>query len=278
MYVITTAMKRFSDRLELIAVPYTEGMNLPPLDPTALRPTRDYLHNIAKVLGKFQQTASPAEPHDWHYGLLPVEVGLATREMKFGDETVQAVLDLQAGVLKVAGTQWSLVEYDARELLNNLKVWQQGRGFAGKIATPDFGPGGSFELGQSQLLGQALWQFTEFSTRLKTKLEGGLTSPVLVYPHHFDLSLVWFPWDDERQLGFGFSTGDDSIAEPYLYLTAYPEPAAFTEIDLPDGAFWQQTGFSGAVLPYVELRRHHQPAQLLKAYAEETLLRAKETF
>ena len=253
-------------------------MQLVALDPKDFGPTRDYLHNVAKVLGKFQQSAAPAEPHDWHYGLTPVEVGLVTRELKFGNEMVQVVLDMAAGIVRIAGTQWSLEEFDAREILNNLKVWQQSRGYAGNIATPDFGPAGQFNLAQSQALHATFWQLTQYAETLRAKLDTGLSSPILVYPHHFDLSLVWFPWDDEQQLGFGFSTGDETIAEPYLYITAYPEPATFTELELPNGAFWQQTGFSGAILPYAELRHQAQPERLLKIYAEQTMLKAKELF
>ncbi|HVA11241.1 MAG TPA: DUF5996 family protein, partial [Candidatus Dormibacteraeota bacterium] len=95
----------------------------------------------------------------------------------------------------------------------------------------------------------------------------GLTSPVLLYPHHFDLSLVWFPHDDERQLAIGFSTGDQTIAEPYLYLTAYPEPPGFTKLAVPEGAYWQSDGFSGAILPYARLSGSSDPEALFASYA-----------
>jgi hypothetical protein len=52
-------------------------------------------------------------------------------------------------------------------------------------------------------------------------------------------------------MNFGFSTGDDSIAEPYLYATAYPLPPELPHAELPPGARWQTEGrapyFTGLV-------------------------------
>lgn len=71
------------------------------------------------------------------------------------------------------------------------------------------------------------------------------TSPVQLWPHHFDLAMLWFSgrpvpdqdrdqekWADE-QMNYGFSTGDAGIPEPYFYATAYPSPAGLTEAQLP---------------------------------------------
>jgi hypothetical protein len=93
-------------------------------------------------------------------------------------------------------------------------------------------------------------------------------SPILLYPHHFDLALTWFPWNDERQMTVGFSTGDEAVAEPYIYLSAYPEPASFGGLALPAGAHWQSAGFSGAVLPYGALRASTEPEKLLREFTE----------
>ena len=73
------------------------------------------------------------------------------------------------------------------------------------------------------------------------------TSPVQLWPHHFDWALSWFsgrPIPDDgsptgyrsvEQMMFGFSTGDVSIDEPYLYILAYPFADEWLETKLPDG-------------------------------------------
>jgi hypothetical protein len=91
------------------------------------------------------------------------------------------------------------------------------------------------------------------------------SSPVQLWPHHFDLALLWLsgrlvpdqdPDDPEyadEQMNFGFVTGDESIVDPYFYATAYPTPAEFTAQPLPDGAYWHTAGWTGAILPYALL-------------------------
>ena len=97
------------------------------------------------------------------------------------------------------------------------------------------------------------------------------TSPIQVWPHHFDLSMLWLPGekiegqdpDDEeysdKQMNFGFTFGDEGIPEPYFYVTAYPLPDAFADMKLPAGTHWQTEGFNGAVLLYETLLQSSDP-------------------
>jgi len=63
----------------------------------------------------------------------------------------------------------------------------------------------------------------------------------------------------DKQMNFGFALGDDGISEPYFYITAYPLPEAFADLDLPAGAVWNTEGFSGAVLCYQALLKRSDP-------------------
>ena len=101
------------------------------------------------------------------------------------------------------------------------------------------------------------------------------TSPIQLWPHHFDLSMLWLPGtkipgqdpDDEehsdKQMNFGFSFGDDGIPEPYFYVTAYPLPDNFPDLALPPGAHWKSEGFSGAVVGYHDLSATADPEDYL---------------
>ena len=189
------------------------------------------------------------------------------------------MLDLKLGQQQVGGTAWELAKYSPAQLLGELRMWLGGQD--AKHELPDLSSpldNVSFDGASAQALGGAFWQLEQYFETLQARLEGGLVSPVLVYPHHFDLSLSWFPTDDEAQLTVGFSTGDETIAEPYLYLTAYPEPTGFTGLVLPDGAYWQSEGFSGAILPYSVLQGSSNPADLLQAYAEQSLIAGRKLF
>lgn len=78
-------------------------------------------------------------------------------------------------------------------------------------------------------------------------------TPIAVWPHHFDLGGILFletgvNLHKAKQIGFGLSPGDGSIAEPYFYVTPWPigDSPAFPELDA--GGIWQTDGFTGALL------------------------------
>jgi hypothetical protein len=68
----------------------------------------------------------------------------------------------------------------------------------------------------------------------------------------------------DKQMNFGFVFGDESIAEPYFYVTAYPLPDALPQVELPSGATWKSGNFNGAVLLYRNLVDVSDPAASLQ--------------
>jgi hypothetical protein len=257
---------------------YTEPMDrIPPqLIYEDLLPTRDYLQEVALVLGNLQRAFIPKDPRDWHYGLEVGLRGLLTQPMIIGGKEVRASLDLVPHKVRLGDSSWSLDTYAAPEIFNNIQIWLESHTANVTVTPPKFtAHARRFNSDQSTRYGNALWwMYTQLDT-LKKSFKEGVTAPILLYPHHFDLALVWFPWDDERQLAIGFSTGDRIIAEPYVYLTAYPEPEGFTDLSLPGPAYWQADGFSGAILPYHELSSSTDPVKLFRDYAQATITAAR---
>jgi hypothetical protein len=153
------------------------------------------------------------------------------------------------------------------------------RDTAAKLITPRFEKTArQFNEQQSDTYSKALWWINDVFMSLKPKLIGGVVSPILLYPHHFDVSLVWYPFDDDRQIAIGWSSGDDTIPEPYVYATAYPEPDGFAKLPLPKGAYWHHTGFRGAILTYAHLQASSDPIALFERYAQATVLAVKPLF
>ena len=75
------------------------------------------------------------------------------------------------------------------------------------------------------------------------------------------------PQDTESTTSpFGFTTGDEVIAEPYFYATAYPLPKKLPSAKMPEGAAWQSEPWQGAVLKYEKLLTHPQPEKLLLGF------------
>ncbi len=64
-------------------------------------------------------------------------------------------------------------------------------------------------------------------------------------------------------MNFGFTFGDETIAEAYFYVTAYPLPDTLPELQLPVGVKWLSDGFSGAILRYDDLVSNADPTDFL---------------
>lgn len=96
----------------------------------------------------------------------------------------------------------------------------------------------------------------------------GMTSPLVVWPHHFDLSGLWFlnnELDDwQPHLNFGFAPFSDGLARPYLYAYAYPYPTTFTPPPLPVPARWHTEGWQGVVLSYDDMPPTHNLAEYVE--------------
>jgi hypothetical protein len=97
---------------------------------------------------------------------------------------------------------------------------------------------------------------------------GGTMTPIVLWPHHFDLSTLWFPGnaidEDAPHLNFGFAPFSAGIDEPYVYAYAYPYPAHHDPPAMPTGAHWHTTGWTGAVLPYTVIAAQANPITFIE--------------
>ena len=76
----------------------------------------------------------------------------------------------------------------------------------------------------------------------------GIIDPerVQLWPGHFDPAIAAGDAESGRRATYGFSPGDHSHDEPYIYV------AAWGDVDRSD-PFWNETSFNGASLPYRDL-------------------------
>lgn len=243
-------------------------MKLPNLEPVQLDSTRDYLQDITLAMSSLQRAFLPKHPKYWQYGLEVSMRGICTQAFEIDGKDYRVLLDLVKSKIRFNDNAWDLGKISGQELFDELKTWAIAKEPSAKLEKPEF-KNGKFDVGQSSQYATALWWLHEQFVAIGEELHTGSMAPIFLYPHHFDLSLVWFPWDDDRQVGIGFSTGDDSVTEPYLYLTIYPEPKPIDKYwleKLPAASHWQDDGFSGAVLPYASLRADEDPQDLLRHF------------
>ncbi len=73
------------------------------------------------------------------------------------------------------------------------------------------------------------------------------------WPHHFDLAILTtlpkHPADATGYVGIGLSPGDEYYAEPYFYVSVYPQPDPATLPTLPMFGHWHTHEFMAAVAP-----------------------------
>ena len=107
-------------------------------------------------------------------------------------------------------------------------------------------------------------------------------SPVLCWPHHFDIAtLIVFDPDEPdaekaRSVGLGMSPGDGSIDEPYFYIGPWPRPDPDARPALQGGGEWLDWG--GAALPaskVVTKDSAHEQAEQVAAFLRSGLSGSK---
>lgn len=115
---------------------------------------------------------------------------------------------------------------------------------------------GPYELGRlGRELGELARWFGGSADVLETfrsKLPGLHASPVVCWPHHFDIatlvSLEEGSAASARSIGVGASPGDEYYGQPYFYISPYPRFDGEKLPDPPAPGHWHTEGFFGAVL------------------------------
>ena len=244
------------------------GSNFPSLALSEWQATRDTIAVYAQVLGKIRRALTPQQKHWWHISLRVAASGLTTTPIPAGDRTFELLLDFAHHRLLLTTSHgqrrdFPLTGQSAKAFRDELLTVLAELGFEPQIDPDLFDDDSAGTYDEAAVFNY--WQaLVQIDATLKEFRYGfrGESSPVQLWPHHFDLGVNWFSgrlipdqdpddpeWSDE-QMNFGFSTGDSGIPNPYFYITSYPVPDGLTDTELPDGAYWQSEGWTGAVLPY----------------------------
>ncbi len=252
----------------------------PDLDPQSLAATREALHAYARVLGDWMTTCRPKRKHWWHASLRPSLNGLTTDVIHAGID-FELELNLREGLLQ---GQTSIGEQlteeihgqPAAELAARIRDFLIVAGIDDRLAAEKSNDNDSEDVfaGYSAEHAYNLARALSSVSAAMESFRAGIreeTSPIQLWPHHFDLAILWLPGEKipgqnpeeeeyaDKQMNFGFTFGDEGISEPYFYVTAYPLPEVFPSLDLPTGTTWHTEGFSGAVLLYRSLTQNTDP-------------------
>ncbi len=260
------------------------AQQFPSLDANSIVATRDAVHAYAQVLGDWRTSTQPHRKHWWQITVYPSVRGLTTGMVQSGID-YELELDLTTDRLlgHVAGggaLSEPLGGRPAQELAAIVQGFLLENGIDRKFIPADKGresharatPGYSVEIAAT--LGNALRSINAALSEFQAGIPEE-TSPIQIWPHHFDLTMLWLPNEkipgqdpedeetSDKQMNFGFTFGDEGIPEPYFYVSSYPLPDAFSSLALPEGTTWHSEGFSGAVLLYRTLLENENPGDYL---------------
>ena len=216
----------------------------PTLDPDAIVVTRDALHAYSRILGDWLKATRTKRKHWWHASLRPSLTGLTTGvmhsnidfeiELNLRESTISVHTSTGERMLEeLHGQPAAQVAIQIRSFLESAGVSAKPQGSAaGDDASADARDFAGYSGEEANKLARALnavsAALVEFRAGIREE-----SSPIQVWPHHFDLSMIWLPGhkipdqdpsDEEyadKQMNFGFVFGDESFAEPYFYVTAY---------------------------------------------------------
>jgi len=259
--------------------------DFPSLDALALVDTREACHGYASVLGDWTTSCRARRKHWWQLSLRPSIRGLTTEMIHAEGAHFELELDLASnrllGEINGKGSfDQPIGNQTADELAEDIRAYLVEGGIHQKFVptkSPPDGHGpldGDVKAGYSAAIAAdfaAVWRaissaFTDFRAGIPEE-----TSPIMIWPGHFDMAMMWLPGEkipdqdptdeeySDKQMNFGFTFGDEGIPEPYFYVTAYPIPEAFPDLNLPAGATWHTEGFNGAVLRYKTLLASGDP-------------------
>ncbi|MDJ0710088.1 MAG: DUF5996 family protein [Woeseiaceae bacterium] len=254
----------------------------PPLDPSSIDGTRKAVHAYARVAGAWSKALRKKRKHWWHASMRPSLYGLTTGVI-YGKTDFEIEVDLANSQLCVRTCSSQVGErltgQSSSRIAETVSNALRAAGFdpddavsTGAVVSDDEYP--TYSADQANLMHRALGSIAAVLEDFRATIREE-KSPIQVWPHHFDLSMIWLPGPKvpgqdvaneeyaDKQMNFGFAFGDEAIPEPYFYVTAYPLPDSLPNEPLPDGTVWHSDGFDGAVLKYRELTTMQDPAAYL---------------
>jgi hypothetical protein len=256
----------------------------PTLDAAAIAETRDAVHAYAQVIGDWRTSCLAHRKHWWQITLYPSVRGLTTGMVQSG---IDFELELDLKVDRLLGHVANGGELSeplggrpARELARIVEGFLSDNGLDRGLIPKDKARDSHTitTAGYSADIADTLATTFRSVCAAMAAFRAPIpeeTSPIQIWPHHFDLAMLWLPGEkipgqdpedeesSDKQMNFGFTLGDEGIPEPYFYVTAYPLPDALSRLDLPRGTTWHTEEFSGVVLLYRSLLKEANPIDYL---------------
>lgn len=242
-----------------------DNIEYPEIDYKDSIQTIEALNGYARVLGAIRASMTPPQKDYRHISLRTGPLGLRTTPISTPDgNTFELLLDLVSHSVSITtskGYTWSMaIEgqtlYDFKESVIS-ELWNLG--IKPVIDGKKFEDNTQKEY--DYLKATELFRFYSIFDMALKEFKGALTqetSPVQLWPHHMDIAFSCYA-DSALLITCGFLPGDESIEEPYFYITVYPEIEDTSSVKLDGKAYWHTVDWQGIIYKYGELKQFESP-------------------
>lgn len=234
--------------------------------------TRQTLHQAAQVIGGIKKVSVQPLLNYAHLGLYVTKDGLTTGSLSDGGElllnfiTSSVVYTCPKGDVSTVPLQ----DHSQSSLTESvLKVMADAGHPAANVDRASLDDQTLFALNPTIAADyqEALYAIYTAIARFRARLFGSV-SPVIVFPHGFDLSFLWFKRGSEERtdphLNFGFSPGSAGFPRPYIYSYASPLPEGYFDVTLPAPARFTRDSWKGIVIDYDTLVSESDPETVIE--------------
>lgn len=257
------------------------------------------LHLFFQIMGKIRMSFSPRKNHWWYITLYVDTKGFTSGPIPYGEgfETFSLLLNLQQHRMEVATSGGEEASFGLSAETSVADFYLQLQGILKRFNIEPKILDKPFDLNIDSRFKDLhnikaydvdyvqryyivmLWAsnvFRNFSGRFY-----GKTCPVHLYWHSMDLAVTRFSGKrapkmpsearisdkdaySHECISFGFWPGDPNIPQPAFYSYTSPAPKGIEKTDLGAEAQWVENNGSWlAILPYDELLKQEQPAEVL---------------
>jgi hypothetical protein len=240
--------------------------------------TRVGLQRAAQVLAAIRQSALPPQPNSLQLGL-PVEAqGLTSGPLPFGGDLLLdfAALTIDYRQPGEPSFRVSLTERSQRVLAATVLEMLAAEGHDLMLDSAVVGDDAILTIDPVSAREYADVLDTVYTAlaRFRAQLSGPLT-PLVVWPHGFDLSFLWFArggFDEQADphLAFGFAPTSAGLDRPYFYAYASSAPD-LSDHALPAPARSINGPYNGVYVGYDDIARVADPVGAIERLMGEVV-------
>jgi Family of unknown function (DUF5996) len=258
----------------------TDTLKFPVLNYEKIYNTKKAVDYYSKFVGAIRANMTPEQKNYWHISLHSGPQGFRTTPIPNDDgNTFEISLNLISHSAKISSSTGNVrsiplkdrsISAFSNELLSVLETLN----IKPDIELEKFQD--NSELAYDKNIASDIFRSYSLIDILFKTFKGTITyetSPVQLWPHHMDIAFTCYPGPENKkieQIGFGYLTGDETVQEPYFYVTAYPEIEDISDIALIKDAYWNPDGWQGVVLKYGDLIKTNNPSETLMTHLQNT--------